>query len=256
MTFRPCLIVPVFNHGEGAAALAEKLAPLGLRTVMVNDGSEADTTKILHRLVDRYDWIELHEHAANLGKGAAVLTGLRAAHAKAFTHALQIDADGQHDTNDIARFLALSSANPCATITGCPLFDATAPRVRRVARYLTHIWVWVETLSLTIRDSMCGFRVYPLDSVIDLIERVHLGRRMDFDTEILVRLYWAGVPILSLETKVIYPIGGRSNFRLWRDNWLITCMHVKLVTLMLWQMPKLLRRHFDPRPVCPATTEL
>ncbi len=244
MSFRPCLVVPVYEHGDGAAALADKLVTFGMPTIVVNDGSAAATTAILRRLAERHDWIQLLAHETNQGKGAAVLTGLRAAHARGFSHALQIDADGQHDAADIPRFLALAAANPSAVVTGRPLYDSTAPTVRRIARYLTHVWVWIETLSLTIRDSMCGFRVYPLEPAIKLTNQVRLGRRMDFDTDILVRLYWAGVPVLSLDTKVIYPVGGLSHFKLWRDNWLITRMHTRLVFTMLW---RLLRTIVRPR---------
>ena len=236
MTFRPCIVVPVFNHGKSAAVLARRLAPFGLPTFMVNDGGDSSSRTALHELGDRHDWIEVLDHPENRGKGAAVLTGLRAALAQGHTHALQIDADGQHDTDDIPRFLAVAEEDPKAVIVGCPEFDASAPKGRVFARYLTHVWVWIETLSFTIRDSMCGFRVYPLEPVIRLADRVRLGRRMDFDPEILVRLHWQGLSIKSLPTKVAYPVDGTSHFRLWHDNCLITWMHTRLVLGMLWRV--------------------
>lgn len=236
MTIRVCVVVPVFNHGEGAAILAQKLAPFGLPTFLVNDGSDAVSCATLHDLAERHDWIKNLNHPENRGKGAAVLTGLRAAHEQGYTHAMQIDADGQHDTDDIPDFLALAETNPDAVIAGCPIFDSTVPRGRLFARYITHVWVWIETLSLTIRDSMCGFRVYPLEPVIQLAGRVQLGRRMDFDTEILVRLHWEGVSVISQPTKVAYPAGGQSYFRPWHDNCLISWMHTRLVFGMLWRV--------------------
>ncbi len=236
MTFRVCIVVPVFNHGSGAAALAEKLANTALPTIMVDDGSDDTCRAVLQALSVRHDWLKLLEHTENRGKGAAVLTGLRAAHAQGFSHAVQIDADGQHDPGDIPRFLACAEANPDAVIAGCPMFDKSVPRGRLVARYLTHVWVWIETLSLTIRDSMCGFRVYPLAQVVRLADRVRLGRRMDFDPEILVRLHWEGVSILAFPTKVTYPADGSSHFKLWRDNCLISWMHTRLFFGMLWRV--------------------
>ena len=238
MTFRACVVVPVFNHGASAMTLAQRLAPFGLQTFMVNDGSDSASRAALHDLAERHDWIQVLDHPDNRGKGAAVLTGLRAAQAQGYSHAMQIDADGQHDPDDIPRFLALAEANPKAVIAGCPEFDASMPKGRRIARYITHVWVWIETLSFTIRDSMCGFRVYPLEPVVRLAERVRLGRRMDFDPEILVRLHWQGLSILSLPTKVTYPAGGQSHFRLWRDNCLISWMHTRLVLGMLWRVPR------------------
>src|SRR3546814_565626 len=186
-------------------------------------------------------------HRKNQGKGAAVKSALRAAHARGFTHALQIDADGQHDVGDIPKMLALAQQHPAAVITGQPVYDASVPHGRLAARYLTHVWVWIETLSLGIRDSMCGFRVYPLPAVVAVLEKAHLGSRMDFDPEVLVRLAWSGIAVVSLPTRVTYPEGGQSHFRMVEDNLLITWMHVRLFFGMLWRLPVLLpRKLFAP----------
>lgn len=242
MSFNPCIIVPVYNHGSGARRLAERLQPLGLHAIFVNDGSRHDCAEALRLLSKHHAWVEIIEHEKNHGKGGAVLSGLRTALAMGFTHAVQIDADNQHDTDDIPRFLSLAEQNPDAVIVGQPLFDTSAPAARKIARYLTHVWVWVETLSFTIRDSMCGFRVYPIDPVLRLANRTKLGQRMDFDPDVLVRLFWTGMPVLSVPTAVTYPPDGESNFRMFHDNVLITRMHVRLVFGMLWRVPLLLYR--------------
>jgi hypothetical protein len=91
-------------------------------------------------------------------------------------------------------------------------------------------------------DTMCGFRVYPLASACELLDSESLGRRMDFDIEIAVRLRWRGVRIVAIPTRVIYPEGGTSNFRLVRDNGLISKLHAKLVLGMLIRLPRLIRR--------------
>jgi len=246
--FNPCIVVPVFNHGAGACLLADRLRPLGVPAIFVNDGSHPACSESLRKLSSCNDWIEIIELDRNRGKGSAVLVGFRAAHAQGFSHAVQIDADNQHDTNDIPGFLSLACQNPNAVITGQPLFDESAPMGRKIARYLTHVWVWVETLSFTIRDSMCGFRVYPLDAVIRLANRTKIGQRMDFDSDILVRLFWTGIPVLSVPTAVTYPPGGESHFRMFYDNLLITRMHVRLVFGMLWRAPVLLARRAHARP--------
>ncbi len=118
--------------------------------------------------------------------------GFRGAARRGFDHVLQIDADGQHDAADLPRFAALAEAHPDAVICGTPVYDESVPKGRLYGRYLTHVWVWINTLSFAIRDSMCGFRVYPLAPVLALIDAVEIGRRMDFDVEILVRLHWRG----------------------------------------------------------------
>ena len=184
----------------------------------------------------------LVRHDTNRGKGAAVLTGLGAAQSAGFTHALQIDADGQHNVDDAPLLIASSRARPEAMITGQPQFDASVPRMRLYLRYLTHAMVSVNTLTLTLRDAMCGFRVYPIARVLDIATRIDFGQRMDFDIEVLVRLDWAGVPIVLLPTRVRYPDGGVSHFQLFRDNARITSMHTRLFFGMLIRSPQLIAR--------------
>lgn len=242
MSFLPCIVIPVYNHGVSTAALTERLAKYGLPLIIVNDGSDADCTVILHGLTADRDWIDVIDHAENQGKGGAVMTGLKAAHARGFSHALQIDADGQHNSEDIPRFLETSKEDPNAVVIGLPVYDGSIPKGRLLGRYITHVWIWIETLSFTIKDSMCGFRVYPLAATNRILSSTYLGKRMDFDPEILVRLYWEGISVISLATKVIYPPKGESHFRMWEDNWLISRMHARLVFNMLWRAPLLLWR--------------
>ena len=170
------------------------------------------------------------------------MRGMREALAAGFTHALQIDADGQHDTNDVPRFLELGAANPQELICGKPVYDASVPKGRLYGRYLTQFWVCVETLNLSATDSMCGFRLYPLAACCALINRVKLPSRMDFDIEILVRLAWAGLGFKVVDTRVIYPDDGVSHFDMLRDNLRISKMHTRLTCGMVLRLPLLLAR--------------
>jgi hypothetical protein len=90
---------------------------------------------------------------------------------------------------------------------------------------------------------MCGFRVYPLAPVANLYGAGEvIGQRMDFDTEIMVRLFWRGTPVSDLPVSVIYPPDNTSNFDLWRDNLRISGMHARLFFGMLRRAPRLLLR--------------
>lgn len=237
-----CAVVPVFNHEEAVGTVVQSLRRYGLPVILVDDGSSPTCAAVLDQLSAGADGIYLQRHAKNQGKGGAVMTGFRAAAGLGFSHALQIDADGQHDSNDIPAFLAAATAHPQALICGYPIYDDSVPKVRLYARYATHIWVWINTVSLRIRDSMCGFRIYPLPATLAMIDRVHVGRRMDFDTEIVVRLDWEGVAIVNQGTRVGYPLDGQSHFRLWLDNVLISSMHARLFFGMLPRLPRLLWR--------------
>jgi glycosyltransferase involved in cell wall biosynthesis len=239
--FRPVAVIPVYNHGDAVGAVAANVRASGLHCILVDDGSSADCAAVLDALAQAPD-VTLVRLARNQGKGGAMMAGLRAAVAAGWTHALQIDADGQHDARDIPLFLARAAAEPAAVICGVPIYDETVPMGRLIGRYATHIWVWINSLSLEIRDSMCGFRVYPLAPVVQLFDEARLGRRMDFDPEVLVRLHWRGMKIVSLPTRVTYPQDGLSHFRLGLDNWLITKMHTRLAFGMLVRAPLLLWR--------------
>ncbi|QXC06934.1 glycosyltransferase [Aeromonas sp. FDAARGOS 1408] len=232
----PCLLIPCYNHAGPLAAVLARLAEFELPCLLVDDGSEPVAAAALDALAAQHPWVSLLRHSHNQGKGGAVMTGLRRAHDLGFSHALQVDADGQHDLTDLPALLAEARQHPAALVSGRPLYDDSVPKGRLYGRYITHVWVWIETLSFAIKDSMCGFRVYPLASTCALLERVALGRRMDFDTEVMVRLHWAGVPMRFVPTRVIYPVDGRSHFRLFRDNLDISWMHTRLVCRLLWDL--------------------
>ena len=97
--FRPVAVIPVYNHGDAVGAVVEHVREAGLRCILVDDGSAADCAAVLDALVgDRPDAITLVRLARNQGKGGAMIAGLRAAAGAGWTHALQIDADGQAST--------------------------------------------------------------------------------------------------------------------------------------------------------------
>lgn len=248
MTHIPAIVIPIYNHKDSIAGVVSKLAVYGLPIFIVNDGSNAATQSVLEALAASQPLVRLSHLPQNAGKGAAVMHGFREAFAAGCTHALQVDADGQHDLADVPCFVEESRTRPQAIIAGRPQYDTSAPASRRYGRYVTHFWVWVETLSFAVGDSMCGFRLYPLAPTVALIDRCRIPTRMDFDTEIIVRLFWMGLPVINLPTRVIYPEHGLSHFRLWQDNLRISWMHTRLCAGMLLRLPLLLwRKRFPPR---------
>ncbi len=241
--FKPVAVVPCYNHPQTIGHMVESLRARGLHVVVVDDGCEPGCARVLDELATQQGaGMSLVRLPLNQGKGGAMMAGLRLALALGYSHALQIDADGQHDVDDLDKFLAAAARQPDAVICGVPVYDASVPKGRLYGRYLTHVWVWINTLSLDIRDSMCGYRVYPLQPAVSLIDQVCLGRRMDFDPELLVRLHWRAVPLVSLPTKVSYPLDGVSHFKMLQDNVLISRMHARLFLGMLLRLPQLLWR--------------
>ena len=242
MTYKAAIVIPCFNHARPLGGVLRALLPLGLPIFLVDDGSRKEEADLIDTTIKNFPEVTLVRRKDNGGKGAAVISGSLAAEASGFTHILQIDSDGQHDINDATKLLSLSQENPEALISGFPIYDKSVPKGRLAGRYITHFWVWLETLSSTIVDSMCGFRVYPLEALLRIVRRENLGQHMDFDPEILVRLYWDGIPMRFIPTRVIYPEGGTSNFDAVKDNWRISKMHAKLFFRSIPMWPKLIRR--------------
>ena len=243
MSFRPCAVIPIYNHHAPLKRIVAALRAQGLPVILVDDGSDAGTKAVLSQLAAADKEVECLTQPRNCGKGVAVMAGFSRAGERGFTHALQIDADGQHDTADIPAMLALAEEHPGHLISGVPRYDESVPALRFYGRYLTHALVWLETLSTHLKDSMCGFRVYPLEPTLALMGRVRIGPRMDYDTDIMVRLYWAGTESLFLPTRVRYPEDGLSHFRMLRDNGRMAWLHLRLFLGMLPRAPMLIRRN-------------
>lgn len=235
-----CFVIPVYNHPHYLLALVSYLKAFNLPIIMVNDGSDDACAIVLHQLAVDYPLIDLVEHKVNQGKGQAVMTGLQHAFKQDYSHALQLDADGQHDWQDIQKFLDASIQHPTAMIIGQPVFDASVPKKRLYGRYATHVWVWINSLSFDIKDSMCGFRIYPLAPTVKVLNSAKFQPRMGFDSEILVRLKWENVPFMNVPTHVIYPEDGISHFNVWRDNLGMARAHTRLLGGMLLRLPKLI----------------
>ncbi|MDH5676111.1 MAG: glycosyltransferase family 2 protein [Myxococcales bacterium] len=226
--FRPCILIPTYDNPATIAAVVERAHALLPQVVVVDDGSGSETQEALRALADA-GLARVLRRAHNGGKGAAVKDGLRYCSELGYSHALQVDADGQHDLNDAPRFLELGARTPAAAILGQPIFGADAPRGRLLGRKISIFWVWVESFGRLRVDPLCGYRLYPIEAAIAANAR---GNRMDFDPEVIVRMAWNGVPLQTLSTSVRYvgaDEGGVSHFQMLRDNVRISWAHTRLV---------------------------
>lgn len=195
--------------------------------IVVDDGNpEPIATKIAALACKE---IVVVRHPNNLGKGRAIASGLAKAADFGFTHALQMDADGQHNLGDVERFIETAKHNPDSLILGAPVFDSSAPRARVWGRKLSVWMVWLETGSRKIADPLCGYRVYPVAATLTVCHSIPIGARMDFDPEIAVRMSWSGVPMVNVSTLVVYSRDEASNFDYLKDNLRMILLHVRLV---------------------------
>ncbi len=237
-----CLLIPIYNHKDHITGIVRSLAPADLPCLIVDDGSDEATQRIQASIAMEVPGVNIERLSGHRGRGAALRHGYRLAWSRGFSHVIQLDADGQHDSADVPTFLAAARRRPDALVLGAPIFDATAPPSRRYGRRISIVWAHLETLSHAIQDPLCGFRCLPLAPTITLLARTPLGDQMDFDPELAVRLYWDGLPIINIPTRVRYFPDGVSHFRPVRDNVLISVAHAKLCTGMVRRLPQLLSR--------------
>jgi glycosyltransferase involved in cell wall biosynthesis len=224
-------VIPTYDNAETIRRVVVEAKKHLAEVIVVDDGSHDVARRACASLADEGLAHVVHR-AKNGGKGAAVKTGLDVAAERGFTHAFQIDADGQHDLSRMPEFLAVAKENPDVVVLGYPTYDASAPKGRLAARRITTFWVNLEVGGEhVVEDAMVGFRVYPVAEVRAL--RVS-SDRMDFDVEIAVRIAWAKIRIVNLPVAVRYlseEEGGRSHFQPFRDNLRLAWLHSRLCTI-------------------------
>lgn len=242
------VLIPSYNPGPLVYDTVRNARAQWSPVWVVVDGSTDGTTEELARMARHDSGLSVLIQPRNAGKGAAVLAGLAAAQAAGFTHALTMDADGQHPAERIGDFMAASQADPDSMILGEPVFDASAPRIRVRGRRVSNFWTNLETLWSGVHDSLFGFRVYPIAPLVSIMRSNRWMRRFDFDTEAVVRMVWHGVTPRNMPTAVRYlrpEQGGVSHFRYGRDNALLTWMHIRLFAGFLLRLPGLLARRWN-----------
>lgn len=244
------IVIPTYNTGRRLIETVCEAHRCWSPVWVVVDGSTDGSAESLQALAQRESGIRVLMLPQNVGKGAAVLHALREAVVAGYSHALVMDADGQHPAANIGEFMNVSRHNPDAQILGLPVFDATAPAIRVQGRKLSNFFAHLETLSSGIGDSLYGFRVYPIAPLLAVMQRERWMRGFDFDPEAAVRLCWHGVRPINVKAPVRYfsqAEGGVSHFNYLRDNLLLSWMHLRLLAGFAWRLPLLLLRRMTGR---------
>jgi glycosyltransferase involved in cell wall biosynthesis len=221
---RCAIVIPAYNHGAKVRGVVEKCLHLRLPVIVVDDGSTDSTPSVLASL----SGVTVLFHKENQGKGASLLTGFVSA-LKFADWAITIDADGQHDPEDILSLMQAVPGGQRPLVIGkrVGMGHGDVPWTSRWGRRFANFWVWTSC-GRWLSDSQSGFRVYPLP------ETLHLGtkaKRYQFEVEVLVRAVWSGIPIIEAPVHAIYgPLEERvSHFRPWLDFWRNTRTFARLV---------------------------
>jgi glycosyltransferase involved in cell wall biosynthesis len=226
---RSCVVIPALNAAASIANVVRGAIAHGLPVFVVDDGSSDPTAEVARDAGAR-----IVTHAENRGKGAALLSGLVAAQQCDFTHAVTLDADGQHDPREIPRLLQASERSLTALVIGARDFSVPhVPSGSRFGRNFSNFWVRLET-GQRLSDTQSGYRVYPVDLILALgVPR----SRFEWEVEVIVRAKWAGLPVVEVPVSVYYPppADRASHYRGVVDSTRISLLHFRLIgRLLLW----------------------
>ena len=216
-------LIPFYNHPQSIKELVEYLSTYEIDIIIVDDGSNEDSKRILNSLND----VKILTREQNGGKGAAIKSGLHLAKEQLmYSHIFQIDADMQHELSKINDFITLSKSNPDSFICANPIYGKDAPKSRLYGRKITDFWVYINTLGGNLKDTMCGMRIYPLHLIYPLLKQCK-SNRMDFDIDILILAYKHMIDFKWIDVEVKYNSNGISHFKALKDNILISKMHAR-----------------------------
>ncbi len=242
------VLIPSYNPGSLLVSTVKSAFDKCSNVWVIDDGSTDNSIQQVESAFSTSSGFRVIKKASNGGKGSAVLLGAKEAILSGFTHVVLMDADGQHNASDIPEFISRSKENPSSLIMGKPVFDANAPIARVLGRKLTIFWTDLETGFVGLGDTLFGFRVYPLFNLVKCLEKRRWAQGFDFDPEIAVRMCWAGCRPISIESKVRYiprQEGGVSHFNYLSDNFLLICLHFRLVPEMIvFKLPTVLKNKF------------
>lgn len=226
MSPRYVILLPSYNSGKMLAQTVRSALRVWSDVWVVIDGSDDGSDLDL----PYHDGLRVIRRSENGGKGAAVFDGLAAARQAGFTHALIMDADGQHDASCITSFISSSRELPESMVLGAPRFGPGAPLERIWGRKIANFLVR-RLGSRVIGDSLFGFRLYPIEPLWQVMQATRHMRGFDFEPEAVIRMAWLGTDIRNLSVPVRYfrkSEGGISHFNYGRDNLLLARMFVRL----------------------------
>lgn len=224
-----CVVIPTYNNEKSLEKVIHGIHKITGNIIVVNDGSSDKTLEVLNRFLN----IKIISYPRNKGKGYALRKGFEKALEEGFSHAVTIDADGQHRPEDVSLFIDELRNEPETLIVGSRnLQKEDLSRGSRFANKFSNFWYKFVT-GIKLTDTQSGFRLYP----IHLLRNTRFfTSRYEFELEILVRSAWKGIPIKELPVKVFYPEKKKrvSHFRPFRDFMRITFLNTILVLIALF----------------------
>jgi glycosyltransferase involved in cell wall biosynthesis len=214
------VIIPTYNEKKTIKHIVENVLKHVKHVVVVDDCS---TDSTINELSDFE--ITLLQNNENLGKAGTLWRGIDHAIRQGFEKIITMDADGQHMPDDIPRFIETSYDYPRRIVVGMRFQSSVGiPKARYNANKFANFWVaWASGMPL--KDSQCGFRLYPAELFSQVKIKTKKGRGFVFESEVLIEAGRNGYKVVSIPIDAIYSDDARaSHFRPVLDIAKITIM--------------------------------
>ena len=204
------ILIPAYRPDEKLIALLKKLSSAGFKhLVVIDDGSGEDFAEIFAQ-VKTVGHIHLLRHPVNMGKGAALKTGLIyiAEKLPECTSIITADADGQHTVEDICRLSEYAGREPEKLGLGVRQFDGKVPLRSLLGNKLTAFFMRL-LLGMKISDTQTGLRAIPHSFIPDLLLIPY--NRYEFELEMLLAAKRTGRATMEMPIKTVYIDGNSSS---------------------------------------------
>ncbi|MDR1673593.1 MAG: glycosyltransferase family 2 protein [Bacteroidales bacterium] len=218
-----CVIIPAYNNCASLAATVDATLEYASRVIVVNDGSTDGTAELLSAYETRVDVIS---YPVNKGKGYALSKGFDRAETLGFSHAVTMDADGQHSAADLPLFAEVAARHPDAMIIGSRLLkQENKPKKNIFANRFSNFWFTVMA-GRRLPDTQTGFRLYPLAAMSGMRP---FTSRYEAELELMVRISWRNIPQIPVPVTVRYTLQRVTHFRPFTDFMRISLLNACMV---------------------------
>lgn len=222
--FKIAVVIPTLNN-KTINDVVKDARSLGYEVIVIDDGSSPKIEEFLK--TDKKTHIITHP--CNLGKGAALISGAKKAKELGYKHFISMDADGQHLASEIYKLTDAIDENDDVIVIGSRNFEIeNVPNGSKIGRNISNFWAMLNT-SYNIKDSLSGFRLYPV-SILDLKIKT---QKFDWEMEVLVKHAWLKKKIQEITVECYYPDPSErvSHFKKWKDTMSIIWVHARLLPL-------------------------
>lgn len=191
-------VIPARNEVSSVGAVVKKCKPYCSKVVVVDDGSFDGTGDAALEA-----GAEVIRHDINLGYGAALSTGIMASSRMNAEIIIILDADGQHNADDIPTLLDPLFSDAADIVVGSRFLGSSddMPLRKRIGnRILSHVATWRSRRNIT--DSQSGFRAFKVDAIHGFASQS--ADDYFWASEALIRTARAGARIKEVPVRSIY----------------------------------------------------